>query len=96
MDVVPIQTLREAMSEYVAQAESGRTFLIRRHAVPLAILRPVGEDDSTEEVPISRFRASLPHWLKRARRAPVGLTWRGTRIAVVEGAPARGARGDEP
>jgi len=92
---VPIQMLRDSMSEYIAQAESGRAFLIRRHAVPLAILRPVGEEDGTEDVPVSRFRASLPFWLKRARQAPLGLTWRGTRIAVVEGAPDRGARGGE-
>lgn len=96
MDVLPIQTLRESMSEYVAQAESGRAFLIRRHAVPIAILRPVGEQDGAEDVPVSRFRASLPFWLKRASQAPLGLTWRGTRIAVVESAPARAARGDEP
>lgn len=95
-DVVPIQTLRESMAEFVTQAESGRAFLIRRHAESLAILRPVGETDGAEDVPVSRFRASLPFWLKRARRAPLGLTWRGTRIAIVEGTPATRSQGDEP
>lgn len=93
METLPIQTLRESLSEYVAQAESGRAFVIRRHAQPLAILRPAGQDESAQDVPVSRFRTNLPMWLKRARRTPLRLTWRGTRVAVVESVPASSQRG---
>lgn len=93
MEILPVQTLRESMSEYLAQAESGHAFLIRRHAEPLAILRPLREDDAAEDVPVSRFRTHLTLWLKRARRTPLRLTWRGTRVAVVEGVRPRSQRG---
>lgn len=93
MEILPIQTLRESLSEYVAQAESGRAFVIRRHAEPLAILRPPAQDETAQDVPVSRFRSNLPLWLRRARRTPLRLTWRGKRVAVVEGVPASSQRG---
>lgn len=88
MEFVPVQTLRESLSTYVARAESGSAFIIRRHNEPLAILRPIGADPFAEDVAVSRFRADLIVWLRRARRTPLRLTWRGTQVAVVEGMPS--------
>jgi antitoxin (DNA-binding transcriptional repressor) of toxin-antitoxin stability system len=89
---VPIQTLRECLSEYVAHAERGQAFVIRRHSEPLAILRPLAVDDVGEGVPVSRFRANLPLWLSRARNRPLTLTWRGRRLAAIESLPQTGKR----
>ena len=84
---VPIQTLRDSLSEYVAHAERGQAFVIRRHSQPLAILRPLGRDDTGDDVSVTRFRANLPLWLTRARNRPLTLTWRGRRLAAIEGVP---------
>jgi antitoxin (DNA-binding transcriptional repressor) of toxin-antitoxin stability system len=87
---VPIQLLRESLSEYVAHAERGQAFVIRRHSEPVALLRPLVSDDTGDDVPVSRFRANLPLWLAHARRGPLTLTWRGRRLAAVEGLPPAG------
>lgn len=89
---VPIQTLRESLSEYVAHAERGQAFVIRRHSEPVALLRPLGSDDTGDDVPVSRFRANLPLWLTRAHTSPLTLTWRGRRLAAVEGPPPASRR----
>jgi prevent-host-death family protein len=94
MEALPVQTLREAMSEYVARAESGHVFLVVRHSEPLAVLRPGGRDDVGQEVGVSRFRTDLRVWLQRADRNPLRLTWRGRRVAIVERVPASGRRGE--
>lgn len=89
---VPIQLLRESLSEYVAHAERGQAFVIRRHSEPVALLRPLASDDTGVDVPVSRFRANLPLWLTQARANPLTLTWRGRRLAAVEGLPPAGRR----
>ena len=87
---VPIQTLRECLSEYVALAERGQAVVIRRHSQPLALLRPLSSDDAGDDVPVTRFRANLPMWLIRSRSGPLTLTWRGRRLAAIEGLPHAG------
>lgn len=89
---VPIQTLRECLSEYVAHAERGQAFVIRRHSEPVALLRPVVSGETGDDVPVSRFRTNLPLWLTRARTRPLTLTWRGRRLAAIEGLPPTSRR----
>jgi hypothetical protein len=92
MERLPVQALREATSTYVALAESGRVFVVVRHSDPLAVLRPPDLEDAAVDVPVSRFRTELRAWLQRSRRGRLRLTWRGRRVAVVEGIPADEAR----
>ena len=94
MEALPIQTLRDAMSEYVARVESGHVFVVVRHSEPLAVMRPVGRDEAADELAVSRFRTDLCRWLEQANRQPLGLTWRGRRVAVVERVPASIRRGN--
>lgn len=56
------------------------------------MLRPLISADSGDDVPVSRFRANLPFWLTRARTSPLTLTWRGRRLAAIEGVPEAGRR----
>jgi antitoxin (DNA-binding transcriptional repressor) of toxin-antitoxin stability system len=75
--------LRSRLSDYVAQAEGGATFVLLRHGRPIAMLGPAAGELSGRRIGVSQFRASLRRSIGRVSEQPVRLTYRGRTVAMV-------------
>jgi antitoxin (DNA-binding transcriptional repressor) of toxin-antitoxin stability system len=84
VDEVSVDAFRSRLSDYVAQAERGATFILLRHGRPTALLGPALPEFTGRPIAVSRFRASLRRSIGAAADEPVRITYRGRTVAVLQ------------
>ncbi len=65
----------------------GETIVVVRHGRPIAIIRPLAEDETAHRISVTTFRRNLRRTLAVTRRRAIVLTWYGDSAAVVAPVP---------
>jgi prevent-host-death family protein len=86
-NVIGVRTLRRRVSESLVRVSRGETIVVVRHGHPIAIIRPLANDESGRRVSVTTFRRNLRRALVVTRRRPIVLTWYGDSAAVVAPIP---------
>lgn len=86
-NVIGVRTLRRRVSESLVRVSRGETIVVVRHGQPIAIIRPLVDDESGRRVSVTTFRRNLRRALIVTRRRPIVLTWYGDSAAVVAPVP---------
>ena len=85
--IIGIRTLRRQVTQSLVRVSRGETILVVRNGHPIAIIRPIADEETGRQVSVTTFRRNLRRTLAVTRRRPIVLTWYGAATAVVAPVP---------
>lgn len=87
MRVVAIEELRRNLAAFLELSVRGEPYLAARKGRVAALVRPVAGDEAFPAINAAAFRDRAGRILREAAHEPRLITWYGTPIAAVVGAP---------
>jgi len=88
---ISMDSLRRQAGRCLASVSRGDSFVVMRHGLPVAVLRPPQDSEVCRTGAAYMLRRNLRDLIATARREPVLITWYGDGMAVLESLPAGSA-----
>lgn len=72
MQVLSVRVFRNNLTELAERARAGESFIVRRHATPIALLRAAGPQEQLKPIGLREMRFELGRCLRAVER---GESW---------------------